>query len=224
MSSLPHHLCWPLPRRPLRLLAPEPLGGDVRALNLPGGDRWAGVVPGGRPDRLSRRDLPVCDVLQLHGGRRVHRPGHPAPEHRRGLWRGEGLHHPRGRRRLPHRADQRESPAPGTLWALGAGAGNEALEALCFRSLAPQGPPGRTPQLRKGPGPYLGSILGGLGQPGFPSRPSEDGLEAAPRPRPAASPASWVFLEAGDTSSLLPHMASRPRGQQDTRLLSWAKL
>ena len=61
---------------------------------------------------LSHRDLPLCDVLQLHGGRRVHWPGHPAPEHRRGLRRGQGLHHTRGHRRLPHRADQRESAAP----------------------------------------------------------------------------------------------------------------
>lgn len=61
---------------------------------------------------LSCRDLPFCDIIQLHRGRRVHGPGHPATEHRRGLWRGEGLHYTRGHRRLPHRADQRESPAP----------------------------------------------------------------------------------------------------------------
>lgn len=58
------------------------------------------------------RDLPLCDIIQLHGGRRVHRAGHPPPEHRRRLRRGEGLHHTRGHRRLPHGADQRESPAP----------------------------------------------------------------------------------------------------------------
>uniref|UniRef100_A0A5F9CT58 Adenylosuccinate synthase 1 n=1 Tax=Oryctolagus cuniculus TaxID=9986 RepID=A0A5F9CT58_RABIT len=56
----------------------------------------------------SCRDLPLRDLLQLHRGWRVHRPGHPSPEHRRRVRRGEGVHHPRGHRGLPHRADQRE--------------------------------------------------------------------------------------------------------------------
>lgn len=68
---------------------------------------------------LSHRDLPLCDVIQLHSGWRVHGPGHPTPEHRRCVWRGEGLHHPRGHRGLPHRANQRECPA----WAAGGAAG-----------------------------------------------------------------------------------------------------
>lgn len=63
------------------------------------------------PDWLSCRDLPLCDVLQLHGGRRVHGPGHSPTEHRRGLRRGEGLHHTRGHWGVPHRADQCESPS-----------------------------------------------------------------------------------------------------------------
>lgn len=65
------------------------------------------------------RDLPLCDIIQLHGGRRVHGAGHPPSEHRRRLRRGEGLHHTRGHRRLPHRADQCESPALEGPWGTG---------------------------------------------------------------------------------------------------------
>lgn len=90
----------------------RPTKGPIRRWGLPRGAP-AGCPVGWQTALTVRacRDLPLCDIIQLHGGRRVHRAGHPPPEHRRRLRRGEGLHHTRGHRRLPHGADQRESPA-----------------------------------------------------------------------------------------------------------------
>lgn len=52
------------------------------------------------------RHVSLCDLVELHRGRRVHRAGR-SPAARGGcVRRGEGVHHPRGHRRLPHRADQ----------------------------------------------------------------------------------------------------------------------
>lgn len=55
------------------------------------------------------RDVPVCDFVQLHSGRRVHRSGH-APSERRGGLRGrQGVHDQSRHRSVPHRAEQRET-------------------------------------------------------------------------------------------------------------------
>lgn len=56
------------------------------------------------------RDVPVCDLVQLHSGRRVHRSGN-APSERRGGLRGrQGVHDQSRHRGVPHGAEQRKSP------------------------------------------------------------------------------------------------------------------
>ncbi|XP_069415817.1 adenylosuccinate synthetase isozyme 1 isoform X2 [Ovis canadensis] len=108
-------------------------------------------------------DLPLRDVLQLHGRRCVHWPGHPAPEHRRGLRRGQGLHHTRGHRRLPHRADQRDrGPAAEPRPRVGRDHGQEAALWLA-------GP--HDPEIR----PHGQRIhRAGLDEAGHPGRPGRD--------------------------------------------------
>lgn len=100
---------WLISMKPPFLLAGDQAGHCPLPSQSPGPAWSAGWRAA--PDRLSCRDLPLCDVLQLHCGRRVHGPGHSPTEHRRGLRRGEGLHHTRGHWGVPHRADQCESPS-----------------------------------------------------------------------------------------------------------------
>lgn len=52
------------------------------------------------------RNVPVCDVVQLHGGRGVHGPRDAASERRRGLWGRQGVHHKSGHRCFPLRAEE----------------------------------------------------------------------------------------------------------------------
>lgn len=52
------------------------------------------------------RDVPVCDFVQLHSGRRVHRTGHAPSECWRGLRGRQGVHNQGRHRCLPLRAEQ----------------------------------------------------------------------------------------------------------------------
>lgn len=62
------------------------------------------------------RHVSLCDLLELHRGRRVHGAGRSSAARGGRVRRGEGLHHPRGHRRLPHRADQCRSSV--TQWGV----------------------------------------------------------------------------------------------------------
>lgn len=64
------------------------------------------------------RDVPVCDFVQLHSGRRVHRTGHAPSERRRGLRGRQGVHNQSRHRRLPLRAEQRKRTHDVTYTAL----------------------------------------------------------------------------------------------------------
>lgn len=55
------------------------------------------------------RDVPVCDVIQLHGGRGLHGPRYAASERRGGLRRRQGVHHQSGHRSISLRAEQRKT-------------------------------------------------------------------------------------------------------------------
>ena len=54
------------------------------------------------------RDVPVRDIVQLHGGRGVHGPRHAASERRERLRGRQGVHHQSGHRSVPLRAEQRK--------------------------------------------------------------------------------------------------------------------
>ncbi|XP_039403135.1 adenylosuccinate synthetase isozyme 2-like isoform X3 [Mauremys reevesii] len=43
---------------------------------------------------IQLQDIPIRDILELHSGGRLHRPGHPTLPHREGVRGGEGLCHP----------------------------------------------------------------------------------------------------------------------------------
>ena len=56
------------------------------------------------------RDLPLCDLVKLHGGGSVHRTGRPPAARWAGVRRGKGLHYASGGGGVPHRTGQREWP------------------------------------------------------------------------------------------------------------------
>lgn len=60
------------------------------------------------PEVSVHRDVPLCDVFQLHRGRSVHRTRCSPVTRRQSVRRREGVHHSGRRWRLPHGAGQRE--------------------------------------------------------------------------------------------------------------------
>ena len=65
----------------------------------------------GNAPRRGPRDLSLRDLVEPHGGRRLHGPRHRSEHHQRDRGHREGLHHPRGQRPVPHGAEERHGRA-----------------------------------------------------------------------------------------------------------------